>query len=41
VIRVASVRGESIAAELGILPGTQILEINGNELRDTLDLAYY
>jgi putative radical SAM enzyme (TIGR03279 family) len=41
VIRVASVRSDSIGEELGIRPGTRLLQINGNDLRDTLDLAFY
>jgi putative radical SAM enzyme (TIGR03279 family) len=41
VIRVATVRRDSIGDELGILPGTRLLQINGHELRDTLDLAFY
>ena len=41
MIRVASVRRGSIGAELGILPGTRLLQINGRDLRDTLDLAFY
>ena len=41
MIRVASVRRDSIGDELGILPGTRLLQINGHELRDTLDLAFY
>lgn len=41
VIRVASVRRDSIGDELGILPGTRLLQINGHDLRDTLDLAFY
>jgi putative radical SAM enzyme (TIGR03279 family) len=41
MIRVASVRGGSIGADLSIRPGTQLLRINDRELRDTLDLAFY
>lgn len=41
MIRVASVRRDSIGDELGIQPGTRLLQINGNDLRDTLDLAFY
>jgi len=41
MIRVASVRTGSIADELGIGPGTLLLQINGRELRDALDLRFY
>ncbi len=41
MIRVASVRGGSIGAELAIRSGTQLLRINDRELRDALDLAFY
>lgn len=41
MIRVASVRRDSIGDELGIEPGTRLLQINGNDLRDALDLAFY
>ena len=41
MIRVASVRRGSIGADLDIRPGTQLLSINEQELRDALDLAFY
>jgi putative radical SAM enzyme (TIGR03279 family) len=41
MIRVASVRAGSIGDELGIGPGTLLLQINGRELRDALDLRFY
>ena len=41
MIRVASVRGGSIGADLAIRPGTKLLRINDRELRDALDLAFY
>lgn len=41
MIRVGSVRAGSIGAELGIGPGTLLLNINGRDLRDALDLRFY
>jgi putative radical SAM enzyme (TIGR03279 family) len=41
MIRVESVRSGSIGDDLGIGPGTQLLKINGRELRDALDLRFY
>ncbi len=41
MIRVGSVRAGSIGEELGIGPGTLLLNINGRELRDALDLRFY
>lgn len=41
MIRVAEVRRRSIAEELGIQPGTRLLRLNGNELRDSVDLQFY
>jgi putative radical SAM enzyme (TIGR03279 family) len=41
MIRVASVRSGSIGDDLDIAPGTQLLSINDQELRDALDLAFY
>lgn len=41
MIRVGSVRAGSIGDELGIGPGTLLLQINGRELRDALDLRFY
>lgn len=40
MIRVADVRRGSIGAELGILPGTALLRINGTVLRDAVDLLF-
>lgn len=33
--------GDTIGAELGLEPGTQLLSINGREIRDALDLRFY
>ncbi|MGI9039053.1 MAG: DUF512 domain-containing protein [Gemmatimonadota bacterium] len=41
MIRVASVRPDSIADELGIDAGSVLLSINGRPLRDSLDLMFY
>jgi len=41
MIRVQSVRPDSIAAELGIGSGSCLLSINDHELRDALDLMFY
>ena len=41
MIRVGSVRAGSIGDELGIGPGTLLLQINGRELREALDLRFY
>ncbi len=40
MIRVARVRRDSIGDELGIRPGTLLLRLNGQEVRDALDLQY-
>ena len=41
MIRVQSVRRDSIADELGIGAGTMLLTINGRSVRDSLDLMFY
>ena len=41
MIRVGSVRAGSIGDELAIGPGTPLLQINGRDLRDALDLRFY
>ncbi len=41
MIRVARTLGDTIGAELGLEPGTQLLSINGREIRDALDLRFY
>ncbi|MCL7972707.1 MAG: DUF512 domain-containing protein [marine benthic group bacterium] len=41
MVRVARVRRSSIGADLEIPPGAALLAINGNELRDSLDLRFY
>lgn len=41
MIRVQSVRPDSIAEEIGIERGTKLLTINGREIRDALDLMFY
>jgi putative radical SAM enzyme (TIGR03279 family) len=40
VVRVSRVEAESIAAELGIVPGTELLSVNGRELADFLDWEF-
>jgi small GTP-binding protein len=40
VVRVARVHPETIAAELGITPGTQLVRVNGRELADFLDWEF-
>lgn len=41
MIRVQSVRPDSIAEEVGIGPGSCLFTINDHELRDALDLMFY
>jgi putative radical SAM enzyme (TIGR03279 family) len=40
VLRVAAVAPSSLAAELGIAPGTELLAINGRDLGDFLDFEF-
>jgi putative radical SAM enzyme (TIGR03279 family) len=40
MVRVSRVRTGSIAAELEIVPGTELLSVNGSELRDFLDWEF-
>jgi putative radical SAM enzyme (TIGR03279 family) len=40
MIRVASIVPHSVAAELGLVPGTELLSINGRELSDFLDWEF-
>src|SRR5438034_1092310 len=40
MVRVSKVRAGSIAAELEIVPGTELLSVNGRELRDFLDWEF-
>lgn len=40
MVRVLKVQPESIAAELGIIPGTELLSVNGRELADFLDWEF-
>jgi putative radical SAM enzyme (TIGR03279 family) len=40
MVRVANVIAGSIAEELGIAPGTELLAVNGRELRDFLDWEF-
>ena len=37
MIKVTAVRPESIAAELGLVPGSELVSIDGRELEDFLD----
>ena len=41
MIRVASVTPGSIADQLGLVPGTELLAVNGRELEDFLDWEYH
>jgi putative radical SAM enzyme (TIGR03279 family) len=40
VLRVATVEPSSLASELGIVPGTELLAINGRDLGDFLDFEF-
>ena len=40
MVRVSRVSREGIAAELGIVPGTELLSVNGRELADFLDWEF-
>src|ERR1043165_2434410 len=40
MIRVKSVQDDSIAQELGIVPGTELMSVNGRELSDFLDWEF-
>jgi putative radical SAM enzyme (TIGR03279 family) len=40
MVRVLKVQPESIASELGIIPGTELLSVNGRELADFLDWEF-
>jgi len=40
LLRVASVTPDSIGAELGLLPGTELLSVNGRRLEDFLDWEF-
>jgi putative radical SAM enzyme (TIGR03279 family) len=40
MIRVTAVQPNSIAAELGLIPGTELLKVNGRELDDFLDWEF-
>src|SRR5690348_18092684 len=40
MVRVSRVRAGSIAEELEIVPGTELLSVNGRELRDFLDWEF-
>lgn len=40
MVRVARVAPDSIAAELGIVPGTELISVNGRELGDFLDWEF-
>ncbi|GAB4332804.1 MAG: DUF512 domain-containing protein [Calditrichia bacterium] len=41
MVKIIDIEPESIAAELGIKPGAQLLEINGKKIRDNLDYRFY
>ena len=40
MIRVTAVQPESLGAELGLRPGTELLSVNGRELEDFLDWEF-
>src|SRR3954463_8715254 len=40
MVRVKAVQDASIAEELGIVPGTELLTVNGRELADFLDWEF-
>jgi putative radical SAM enzyme (TIGR03279 family) len=40
VVRVSRVHPDTVAAELGIVPGTQLLRVNGRDLADFLDWEF-
>ena len=40
MVKVTAVHPDSIAAELGIEPGTELLSVNGRELEDFLDWEF-
>ena len=40
MVKVTEVHPESLGAELGLLPGTELLAINGRELHDFLDWEF-
>ncbi len=40
-MKISAVAPESIAGELGILPGDELLEINSRRVSDAIDLRYY
>lgn len=40
MVRVARVHSDTVAAELGIVPGTQLLRVNGRDLADFLDWEF-
>jgi putative radical SAM enzyme (TIGR03279 family) len=40
MVRITEVHPESLGAELGLLPGTELLAINGRELHDFLDWEF-
>ena len=40
MVRVESVAPNSIAAELGLTPGTELLSVNGREVHDFLDWEF-
>jgi S1-C subfamily serine protease len=40
MIRVTAVQPSSIAEELGLLPGTELVSVDGRELEDFLDWEF-
>ena len=40
MVRVSRVHPETVASELGIAPGTQLLRVNGRDLADFIDWEF-
>ncbi|MDF2569774.1 MAG: putative radical enzyme, partial [Sporomusa sp.] len=37
---ITNVRPDSIGAEIGLIPGDQLLEVNGEAIQDIIDLSF-
>ena len=40
-MKIVAVEPQSIAEEVGISPGDELLEINGQRIRDDIDYRFY